>query len=99
MKNRANRPAASERHGASGKERGTDVRAIAGAIVAASGALLHAATALAASAVRVAEQQTGSKTHFPFGEGGYALAWVLVGGGLAVLFLDFWGARGKGKGE
>jgi len=67
------------------------MRAIAGAILAASGALLQGMTALAESACRVAETYAKGGGRSSPGESGYTMAWVLVLAGLAVLFLDFWG--------
>jgi len=75
------------------------MRAIAGAIVAASGALLHGMTELAESAVRVAEYQTGKGPYLGFGENGYRLAAILVAVGLGVLVLDLGVALLKGKRE
>jgi hypothetical protein len=75
------------------------MRAIAGAIVAASGALLHGMTERAESAVRVAEYQTGKGPHVGFGNNGYQLAAILVVAGLIIVAVDLGIALLKGKGK
>ena len=75
------------------------MRAIAGAILAASGALLQGMTALAESACRVAETYAKGGGRSSPGESGYTMAWVLVLAGLAVLFLDFSGTLGRTKAD
>jgi len=75
------------------------MRALAGAIVALSGALLYGAATLAEASLRshyvpLVEKQRSFSVAVP--EGAYALSWVLALAGIAIIALDAWRGRGKG---